>query len=611
MDRGGAGLLSADIEHIRAHLDRGAPWDACDAFRQAFGARGEDAEFVYWGALAHARAGATKAAHSLLDRCDLAALSAALRVEALSLRGRLWKDALHRTRDAHAAARFVRRARAQYLLAYRIAHDAYPGVNAATLAMVEGDRPGAIALAREVAQALDRRDESVWSIATRAEARLLVGEIDAAASDYAVACERALGHAGVVAAIRRQLALLARVLPRAAELLSLLPSPDVVAFAGHLIDDGGRQVPRFPPSLIPRVREALDRRVAAMRQPVVFSSAACGADLLFVEAALAKGAEVNVVLPFARDDFLRTSVAVGGDEWVGRFGDALARASRVIMATDEQYLGDDILFEHAALLVEGFARLRAAQLETSPCMLCVIDPQDAGDVGGTRSSYDRWKATGDPLHFIDLRALRDGKTGSDATSPGRAGSGPTSRAALPRATARAWKALLFADFAGFSRVQDAFAPRFHERFLDLCARAIAHSPAKPLDAKTWGDALYAVFDTAHEAADFALRFLDSTLAVDWSQAGMTQTSGVRIALHAGPVFRGYDPVMKRDDFFGSSVTRAARIEPIAQPGTVYASEAFAATLASQRGHRFTLEYIGRVPLAKAYGESTVYRVDRA
>jgi class 3 adenylate cyclase len=169
---------------------------------------------------------------------------------------------------------------------------------------------------------------------------------------------------------------------------------------------------------------------------------------------------------------------------------------------------------------------------------------------------------------------------------------------------------MFADFAGFSRVQDAFAPRFHERFLDLGARAIAQSRTRPLDAKTWGDALYVVFDTAEDAADFALRFLDSTLDGDWSDAGMPGTSRIRIALHAGPVYRGYDPVMQRDDYFGSSVTRAARIEPIAQPGTVYASEAFAATLASGRERRFTLEYVGRVPLAKAYGESTIYRLDR-
>jgi hypothetical protein len=50
---------------------------------------------------------------------------------------------------------------------------------------------------------------------------------------------------------------------------------------------------------------------------------------------------------------------------------------------------------------------------------------------------------------------------------------------------------------------------------------------------------------------------------------------------------------------------------VTQPGTVYASEAFAATLAAAGGREFTLEYIGRMPLAKAYGESRIYRLDRA
>ncbi|HKP66567.1 MAG TPA: adenylate/guanylate cyclase domain-containing protein, partial [Casimicrobiaceae bacterium] len=87
-------------------------------------------------------------------------------------------------------------------------------------------------------------------------------------------------------------------------------------------------------------------------------------------------------------------------------------------------------------------------------------------------------------------------------------------------------------------------------------------------------------------------------------------SQVRIALHAGPVFRGFDPVMGRDSHFGSSVTRAARIEPVTPPGMVYASEAFAATLAATGQTDFALEYIGKLPLAKAYGESRIYRVER-
>jgi len=68
--------------------------------------------------------------------------------------------------------------------------------------------------------------------------------------------------------------------------------------------------------------------------------------------------------------------------------------------------------------------------------------------------------------------------------------------------------------------------------------------------------------------------------------------------------------MQRDSHFGSNVTRAARIEPVTPPGMVYASEAFAATLAATGEQAFALEYIGKLPLAKGYGESRIYRVDR-
>jgi class 3 adenylate cyclase len=85
---------------------------------------------------------------------------------------------------------------------------------------------------------------------------------------------------------------------------------------------------------------------------------------------------------------------------------------------------------------------------------------------------------------------------------------------------------------------------------------------------------------------------------------------VRIALHAGPVFRDFDPVMGRDSYFGSSVTRTARIEPVTPPGMVYTSESFAATLTATGHREYALEYIGRVTLAKGYGESRMYRLDR-
>ena len=100
------------------------------------------------------------------------------------------------------------------------------------------------------------------------------------------------------------------------------------------------------------------------------------------------------------------------------------------------------------------------------------------------------------------------------------------------------------------------------------------------------------------------------LAVDWTAAKLPASSQIRIALHAGPVFCAFDPVMGRDSFFGADVTRTARIEPVTPPGMVYVSEAFAATLAATGQDRYALEYVGRLALAKGYGESRIYRLER-
>ena len=97
--------------------------------------------------------------------------------------------------------------------------------------------------------------------------------------------------------------------------------------------------------------------------------------------------------------------------------------------------------------------------------------------------------------------------------------------------------MMFADLAGFSRLHDAYAPLFQRRFLEIVAHEIDAAPIKPLDSKTWGDGLYIVFESPVDGAEFALRLQASMQAVDWKTAGLSETSGIRIALHAGPVFR--------------------------------------------------------------------------
>jgi tetratricopeptide (TPR) repeat protein len=550
------------IRRIGRYLEQGAPWDACDAFREEVPKFPEDADLLYFGALAHARAGAILRAHALLDQAQTAADGTSDRLcDILSLRGRLWKDKFHRAPDAPGARDEAERARREYLAAYALERDPFPGINAATLSRLLGDRGAAKILAEEIALRLTEQitPRTCWDNATLGEAQLLLGRFDRGVQSYAEAYAQIPGDAGSVATMRRQLQLLLRMIPEAADALRQLPAPDVVAFAGHMIDASDRPVPRFPAALEPAVRAEMREHLASLLAPVIYTSAACGADLIFIEAALEAGAEVNVVLPFDREDFVRTSVAVGGDNWVERFDAALSRATRVIMATDEHYLGDDVLFEQAAMLLEGLSILRGAQLQTIPSLYCVIDVGSPGRIGGTQASFDRWTSHVGPPRVLDLAKIRiNAALGGPAVMPvaqhsAEAMAGlPQSPAAQSAPTAvkrpqRSLKTLLFADFAGFSRVHDAAAPFFQESFWKIAAAQIGASPVKPLLASTWGDALYVVFDAPRNGAAFALSFLENMLEVDWASLGLSEASPIRIALHAGPVFCGFDPIIGRDN----------------------------------------------------------------
>ena len=86
------------------------------------------------------------------------------------------------------------------------------------------------------------------------------------------------------------------------------------------------------------------------------------------------------------------------------------------MATEERYLGDDVLFEHAAMLLEGLCVLRAAQLDASPLLLCVVDAAAPGRVGGTRASYERWTQNVGAPEMIDLQQIHDQSEAGAAVS---------------------------------------------------------------------------------------------------------------------------------------------------------------------------------------------------
>ncbi len=158
-----------------------------------------------------------------------------------------------------------------------------------------------------------------------------------------------------------------------------------------MIDHPGRARPRFPQSNETMVAAALREKIRAFDLGLGFSSAACGADLLFLEAMLEAGKEVSIVLPYDKERFIRKSVEVKGTKgWGPRFENVMQRASRILIASPQKLELGGVSYEYANQLLLGLATIRAQQLETELLPMVVWDGAPGDGPGGTASTVERW-----------------------------------------------------------------------------------------------------------------------------------------------------------------------------------------------------------------------------
>jgi len=169
--------------------------------------------------------------------------------------------------------------------------------------------------------------------------------------------------------------------------------------------------------------------------------------------------------------------------------------------------------------------------------------------------------------------------------------------------------ILFADIAGFSKIEEEQTPYFMHNLLSRIAKELQDFP-KPRIFNTWGDSIFAVFREAQFAAEYSFKLLEVFQSVDWVKDNLPSDLDIRIALHAGPVFVGKDPLTNKLNAYGAHINRTARMEPVTLPGTIYASEQFAATLAVESFDKYNYRHVGLVKLAKDYGFQEVYRIDK-
>jgi hypothetical protein len=568
---------------------------AFDLAERGLGEHPDDVSLKHRAVLALARAGATdEAARRFvdygLDRIEGEDIGA--------LQARIAKDAAL-SQDGDARIRGAARAAELYAGVFARTGGYYPAINAATLSLVAGDDVRARELA-EKALGLVRAsgEDSYWPVATEAEALLLLGR-DAAAHE---ALERAAARHerdyGALATTRRQLRVICEELGVDLALLKPLTGPRVVHFCGHRIGTDG-----FPTEAEARVASSIARVLERDAPGYAYGALAGGADILWAEALLAHGAELHVVLPFADREFVAQSVASCGPTWAERFARCREAATQVRYATDDAFLGDDILFRYGGELAMGLALLRAQYLDAEVRQLAVWDGQPARAAAGTAVDVATWQNGGRAVTVVSPA----GGPAEDTNGLAQA----ISLAAPEQAQAgRVVRAMLFGDFKWFSRLTDEQAVTFATRVLGPIATVIRNHRNDVLHANTWGDGIALVLPDAVTGAALALELQEVVSSIDLEAEDLPEHLALRLGGHLGPVFPVYDPVLELHRFTGSHVSRTARIEPVTPAGAVYVTEAFAAALVLAGSCELTCDYVGQVAAAKGYGTLRMYRLRR-
>jgi class 3 adenylate cyclase len=545
-----------------------------------------------------------------------------------------------------------------FLRAFHSSGNLRDGMDASVMSFFLGDKDLARELAGKVrdgyvhmeAPSPKQADRAFLSLATLGEAELMLGNSDSMLSAIRQACAITERHYPSTVKVLKQYRLLQQGgVDVPAEFFELVKPPAVVVFTGHMIDKPG-EIARFPVALETAVRKEIGERLDELDAKVGYSMASCGSELLFIEAMLERGAEVNIVMPFDIEDFIEHNVRFAGPRWEMRFRNALKLAGTVTYATEERFLGHEMLYRFANQMLHGVSTLRAGFLATEPYLLAVWDMMSGSLVGGAADFIDQWEDIA-RLRIIDLDMVKmlnedvlaadaelagladetlaliatDGNLDTDLLIAPTIGALPAEVAAPEhtQSTGRVIRSMLFADIAGYSKLKEEHIPSYLE-FLGMLRDGVAGAASELISINTWGDAIFAVMTKATPMAEYALTLQEVVNDLGRRNTRFPAALNLRISLHAGPVFEAIDPIAGRPNFYGSHINRAARLEPVTVIGHVYATQQFVAVLTAEQSankteverngvpfeDRFHCDYVGVLSLAKDFGRQTVYHLRR-
>ncbi|MDR2107011.1 MAG: adenylate/guanylate cyclase domain-containing protein [Holosporaceae bacterium] len=518
-------------------------------------------------------------------------------------------------------------ARELYLASFKKDQKTHTGMNAAWLSWLTGEDAQAKQLAAAVLKLLPPfgLEATFEELIDLAEAQLLLGREDDSCKLYEEAMKQSaeVNYIRIVNA-RQQLCFLREAgfkIPHRA--LEILVPPTIAVFTGYAIDHPSFRASLFPQEIEEDVKRIVTEKLRSINAKIGYSSASCGADIIFIEALQSLGGEVNIILPFAISDFIETNVRHAGPRWEKRFEHALETAHSVSFACEDRYLGHDMLYRFSNHVMHGSAVMRGKFLTTEPHLMAVWHSRTDSIPGGPADFIDRWTNIS-TLHLIDLDELteNDGnveKIDLPLVQPQKFSL--NFDPFISKSPDRVIKSMMFSDLSGYSKLQDEHIPSFLD-FLEKLNNSIEKIGVSLESLNTWGDAVFAVADSALKIADFGLKYCDIIESLGKKYPEFPFPIRARISLHSGPVFLAQDPFIKKINFYGGHINRAARLEPVTAVGQVYATQQFISLLYGeindehneciQKGlkycERYSTEYVGVILLAKGFGQQEVYHL---
>lgn len=559
------------IQDIRQLIDQGRYLEARSA-SEALLSTSDDLAIKQMRALALSKSGIPLAAAEFFapvhrDHPDDA--------ETAGIMGGIYKELFRQTQDQ----KYAVLSRDAYLNNFLITRNYYTGINAATMSAIAGKFQKGREIAQEVLAVVPPETQNFWEMVTMAEARLLLKENKLAGELYFKAHQLAGQDWGKINIVYNQLWMLNHYLLIPAETLKVFSPPVVAVLVGHMIDHPLRPVPRFQDEYAGAVKQSLAGIVKTLNARIGYTSLACGSDIMFAEVIREMGGEINIYLPFSKEDFRETSVSFAGEDWVKRF-EQIASSTTLHYLTRESYLGNDDLFAFHGRVLFGLAVLRGRMLHSEPYLLTILSERDrTRKEGGTRDLMKLWPFPArtqniDPSILLPPNPVAKNTTQPPAPSP------PPNRQVLYMAEISFEGPLLLESHRLARKVESEMAGEM----LSLDCRE---------------ESIVAGFNSSYRAISFC-----KNLVLEMERKS-SQTK-YKVGFHAGPVT--LEEKEGRKVMAGTHVEILHGIFELATTGSVYASEPCAASLVLDSSS-LAFIHTGSVQLPEPRGTQSLYRVD--